>query len=87
MGEPDGRAAAGDVWDAFLGDLRTAGWAIGLAGAVVAAAAASLIRPVAIEGPLRALWRVATTEPRRRGCGRAPAALVAVGALVVARRY
>ena len=29
--DPDDRAAAGGVWDAFLGDLRTFGWL--LAGA------------------------------------------------------
>ena len=42
------------AWDAFLGDLRTAGWVIAGAGAVIAAAAASLVRPVALEEPLRA---------------------------------
>ena len=39
--EPDGQAAAGAVWDAFLGDLRVAGWILAGSGAVVAAAAAS----------------------------------------------
>ena len=34
------------MWDAFLGDLRTAAWIVAGAGAIVAAAAASLIRPV-----------------------------------------
>ncbi len=48
-----GRAAAGAVWDAFLGDLRTAAWILAGAGAVVAATAASVIRPVAIDEPLR----------------------------------
>jgi hypothetical protein len=78
-------AAAGAVWDAFLADLRATGWLVAGAGAVVAAAAASLIRPVEVERPLRAAWRLATTEPARtwarvaRGAG-----LVALGVLVVA---
>ena len=69
------------MWDAYLGDLRAFGWVLTGAGAVVAAAAASLIAPIEIEGPLRAAWRIATTEPHttwlrlvraaassRRGC-------------------
>jgi hypothetical protein len=84
VSDPDTGAAAGAVWDEFLGDLRTFGWLLAGTGAVVAAAAASLIRPVDVEGPLRALWRTATTEPARPGAriGRA-LALVALGLLVV----
>ena len=77
VSEPDERAAAGAVWDAFLGDLRTAGWLLAGAGAVVTAAAASLIRPVEVEEPLRAAWRVVTTEPA------APAPRIARGAALV----
>ena len=47
----DERAAAGAVWDAFFGDLRTAGWVLAGCGAIVAAAAASLLRPIDVEGP------------------------------------
>jgi hypothetical protein len=78
------RAAAGAVWDAFLGDLRTLGWIVAGAGAVVAAAAASLIRPIDLGEPLRAVWAWATTEPQRpvlrvlRGVG-----LVLVGVVVL----
>jgi hypothetical protein len=83
--EPDNRAAAGAVWDAFLGDLRTFGWLLAGAGAVVAAAAASLIHPAALEGPVSVAWRIATTEPRspwpRAARG---VALAAVGVLVIA---
>ena len=79
ISDPDNRAAAGDVWGAFLGDLRTAGWVLAAAGAIVAAAAESLIRPVAIEGPLRALWRIATTAPEAT-----PLRIVRALALVVA---
>ena len=60
---PDAQAAAGVVWDAFLGDLHTAGWIIAGIGAVTAATAASLIRPVEIDEPLRRLGRAIATEP------------------------
>ena len=62
---PEARAAVGAVWDAFLGDLHTAGWILAGAGAVVAAAAASLIRPVDIDAPLRRAAAWVTTEPTR----------------------
>jgi hypothetical protein len=84
--DPDDRAAAAAVWSAFLGDLRTFGWVLAGSGAVVAAAAASLVRPVAIEGTLLRAWRIATTEPAttRARVVRA-VALIAVGALVIAQ--
>jgi hypothetical protein len=78
----DERDAVDAVWDAFLGDLGTAAWILAGCGAVVAAAAASLIRPVEIEAPLRRAARWVTAEPTRpvlrvmRGAG-----LVAVGLL------
>jgi hypothetical protein len=84
VGEPDDRVAAGEVWNAFLGDLRTTGWLLAGAGAVVAAAAQSLLRPVAVEAPLRAAWRMTTTEPvapplrLTRAC-----ALIAAGVLLI----
>ena len=85
VSDPDGRAAAGEVWNAFLGDLRTLGWVLAGAGAIVAAAAESLIRPVAVEGPLRALWQIATTEPAGGPLRLARAsALVAVGLVLIA---
>ena len=85
VSDPDARAAAGGVWDAFLGDLRTTGWVLAGAGAIVAAAAESLIRPVAIEAPLRALGRIATTEPVGVPLRLARAsALVVIGLLLIA---
>jgi hypothetical protein len=76
--------AASAVWDAFAGDLRTAGWLIAGTGAVVAAAAVSLIRPVEVEEPLLAAWRVVTTEPERTWARVARGvALAAVGLLVI----
>ena len=80
----EGRAAAGAVWDAFLGDLRTIGWIVAGSGAVIAAAAASLIRPIDIGEPLRRAVAWAVIEPRRpalqalRGV-----ALVALGLVVL----
>ena len=84
---PDEQAAVGAIWDAFLSDLRTAAWILAGAGAVVAAAAASLIRPIDVGEPLRRAAAWVTREPTRpvwkvvRGL-----ALLAVGLIVVIRR-
>jgi hypothetical protein len=87
LGHVDGtdeHAAAGAIWDAYLQDLRAFGWLLAGSGAVVAAAASSLLRPVAIEGPLRAVWRWATTEPARPWLRLVRAgALIAAGLLVI----
>ena len=84
---PDEQAASGAVWDAFLGDLRTAGWILAGSGAVVAAAAASLIKPVELEPRLRRLAGWIAAEPERPWARAArAAALVAVGILVLANR-
>jgi hypothetical protein len=85
LSDPGDRAAAEAVWRAFLGDLRAIGWVLVAAGSIVAAAAASLVRPVHIEAPLHRAWRLLSTEPERpalrvlRALG-----LVAAGALVIA---
>jgi hypothetical protein len=84
---PENRAAAGAVWDAFLGDLRTAAWILAGSGAVIAAAAASLIRPVDLREPLRRAAAWVATEPRHpalralRGV-----AFLAAGILVIVQR-
>ena len=67
---PDAQAAARAVWDAFLGDLRTAAWILAGAGAVVAAAASSLIRPLPFGEPLRAAaaWLARSRSAPRCGC-------------------
>jgi hypothetical protein len=62
----DARAAAGAVWDAFLDDLRTLAWILAGAGVVTAAAAASLLRPIDINAPLRRAWDRLSTEPERK---------------------
>ena len=84
---PDEQAAARAVWDAFLGDLRTAAWILAACGVVVAAAAASLIEPRPFGRPLRVAVDWLAREPRRpayrvlRG-----AALVAAGVVVLLAR-
>jgi hypothetical protein len=83
--DPDNRAAAAAVWGAFVNDLRTFGWVLAGSGAVIAAAADSVLRPVAIEGTLRRGWQLATREPGVTWLRVVRAlALIAVGALVVA---
>ena len=62
---PEDRAAAGAVWDAFLGDLRGAAWILAGSGAVIAAAAASLLKPIDVGVPLRRVAGWITTEPER----------------------
>jgi len=84
---PDEQAAARAVWDAFLGDLRTAAWLLAVCGVVVAAAASSLIEPRPFGAPLRVAGRWLATEPRRpalrvlRGM-----AFAAAGVLVLVER-
>ena len=83
---PDERAAAAAVWDSFLSDLRTWGWVMAGTGAVIAAAVASVIRPVEIESTLRRGWRVLATEPEARWLRVVRAvALIAAGVLVIAQ--
>ena len=84
---PDEQAAAGAVWDAFVGDLRTAAWILAGSGAVIAASAASLIRPVDPSIQLRRAASRLTREPARpalralRGAG-----LAAAGILLLVER-
>jgi hypothetical protein len=84
---PDAQAAARAVWDAFLGDLRTAAWILAACGVVVAAAAASLIEPRPFGHPLRAAGRWLAREPQRPAVRvlRA-AAFVAAGVVVLIDR-
>jgi hypothetical protein len=60
---PDEQAAARAVWDAFVGDLRTEAWILAGAGAVMAAAASSLIRPLPFGAPVRAAAAWVAREP------------------------
>jgi hypothetical protein len=80
----DERAAASAVWDAFLGDLGAAGWVLAACGAIVSAAAASLLRPLDVDRPVRAAWRALITEPVSTPARVARgAALVGAGVLVL----
>jgi hypothetical protein len=80
----DERAAASAVWDAFLGDLGTAGWVLAACGAIVSAAAASLLRPLDVDRPVRVAWRALVTEPASTPARVARgAALVGAGVLVL----
>jgi hypothetical protein len=62
---PDEQAAARAVWDAFLGDLRTEAWILAGAGAVMAAAASSLIKPLPFGEPVRVAGGWIAREPER----------------------
>ncbi len=57
------RDAAGDIWDAYLGDLAVALLLAAACGTVIAAAASSLLRPVDIAAPLRRAWAILDTVP------------------------
>jgi hypothetical protein len=87
LNEPDEQAAARAVWDAFLGDLRTAGWILAASGAVVAAAASSLIKPAPFGDPLRVAGAWLAREPKRP-LGRVlrGGAFVAAGVIVLVER-
>jgi hypothetical protein len=74
----DARDAAKAVWDAFLGDLATAAWIMGIGGAVVAAAADSLIKPVDVDAHLRRAAGWLTHHPQ------SPRLRVARGIVLVA---
>ena len=79
------RDVAGAIWDAFMGDLRTAGWLLAGAGAVLAAAAASLLRPVALGPALVRLRVLVVREPARPALRVLRAfVLITIGVLVVA---
>jgi hypothetical protein len=81
-----GRDAASGLWDVFLGDLKTAIILVAVCGAVIAAAASSLLSPVDISAQLRRVWALATKTPHTpvRRAVRAVALIVA-GTLIVVR--
>lgn len=85
--EPGDAAAARAVWDAFLGDLLVWNLALAAVGVVVAAAAASLIRPVEMAPWTSRAWATVATTPEspRLRVVRA-VALVAAGIVLVAAR-
>jgi len=80
------RDAVDAIWGVFLDDLRTALYLFAACGAVIAAAASSLLRPVDATGYLQRAWSWVATVPedRRRRVVRA-LVLLAVGILIVVR--
>jgi hypothetical protein len=81
---PDEQAAARAVWDAFLGDLRVEAWILAGAGAVLAAAASSLLKPLEFGHPVRVAARWVAREPERASLRAVRgAAFIAAGLLVV----
>jgi hypothetical protein len=81
-----GRDAAAGVWDAFVGDLETAIILLAICGAVIAAAASSLLRPVDIGAQLGRAWAIVTTAPQRPGWRVVRAiALIVAGVLIILR--
>jgi hypothetical protein len=78
------RDAAHAIWDVYLGDLRSALYVFAAIGAVLAAAASSLLRPVDVEAPLRRAWETLVRVPERQWLRVLRAlGLVVVGALIV----
>jgi hypothetical protein len=78
VGAGENRAAAEAVYRAFFGDLRVEAWVVAALGAVLAAAAVSVVQPAAVEERLRRLAGVILSEPRRRW-QRAARALLLIG--------
>jgi hypothetical protein len=84
VADPDLRAAVDGVWDAYLLDLRNLLLVVAGCGAVVAAAAASVLRPLALDVPLRRGWALVARTPERRWARALRGlALIAAGALIV----
>ncbi len=81
------RDAIDGIWQAFLGDLTTTLYLFAACGAVIAAAASSLLRPVDVAAPLRTGFAWFATVPERPWLRLLRAvALVVVGVLIVIRR-
>ena len=81
------RDAVDAIWRAFMDDLRNSLYLFAACGAVIAAAASSLLRPVDIAAPLRGAWALIATVPERPRLRalRAVALIVAGIAIVVLR--
>lgn len=81
-----GRDAAAGLWDVFIGDLATALILVAICGAVIAAAASSLLSPIDVGAQLRRAWAIAATTPSTpaRRAVRA-LVLIAAGILILVR--
>ncbi len=80
------RDAAAGIWDAYLGDLGTALILFAGCGAVLAAAASSLLRPVDVGAQVGRAWSAATAIPEsgRMRIARALLLIAAGVAIVIA---
>ena len=86
--DPGGaRDALSGIWETFLGDLGTTLYVFAGCGAVITAAASSLLKPVDITAPLRAGMEFIATVPDRTGLRVLRAlALIAAGVLIIVGR-
>jgi hypothetical protein len=87
ISDPDQRAAASGIWDAFFLDLQNSLLLFAAAGAVFAAAAASLIRPIELGAPLGDAWALVSRVPEsKRWRVLRALLLIATGVVVIAAR-
>jgi hypothetical protein len=84
LSNADVRAAAGSLWDAYLGDLSASALALAAIGTIVAAASANVLRPYAAVARLRRLRARAWPPRTRRARGLIGGAAIALGLLLIA---
>ncbi len=77
------RDAAAGIWDAYLDDLGTALILFAGCGAVLAAAASSLLRPVDVGAQVGRAWSAATSIPESGGMRAVRALLLIVGGVAI----
>jgi hypothetical protein len=86
--DPGGaRDAIGGIWDAFVGDLTTTLYLFAGCGAVVTAAASSLLKPVDITAPLRTGLDFIARVPERTGLRILRALLLVVAGVLIVLRH
>ena len=84
---PGTRDAADAIWQAYLGDLVTSLYLLTACGAVIAAAASSLLRPVDAFAPLRRAFELLAAAPQSRRLRLLRAVLlIVVGVLIILER-
>jgi hypothetical protein len=84
--QPDDRDVVGAILDAFLGGIVAWALVLGIAGAIIAAAATSLAASTDVTALPQSVWSRLTTEPERAVSKIARAVLViAAGVLAIAR--
>lgn len=84
LADQGARDATDAIWNAYLGDLHTALLLLAACGAVLAAAASSLLRPVELGSRLGSVRDAVTTVPESRGWRAVRGvALIVAGVLIV----